>query len=607
MRYRTARVAFGLVLGLFTVINLFFAEFRHPGTSSSDGLSVLYSPVNPFSEGRVRVLVVADEPLSGKGLSVRLKGANEIKLTIYRQGGGPPFWQWWHGQLGRVDEKTGYRLEVFDSHNHIVFSEPLPGEKKKINAETGSFWKAEDSWTREKENLYSAWLEALFQEAGEDDYWPRLDLVLKDEKKNFLYNHLGLSEDGEELILKPDCADNPFFLRGYFAWKCRLPFGFHECSRGTLNHPPDVGRWLTNELPAGPGNEVRKFVRLMRLVMNTVHSGTARTRLSEDYSDYYPLSLKRECLRPGTVYADPYGHTLIIVRWVPQTEEKSGLLLAVDAQPDGTIGIKRFWKGNFIFVTENIVGEPGFKAFRPIEINGGKLRLKSNKELASEKDGWGFSLEQFKMPAEAFYDRIEQLINPSPLDPEAALQELYRALHELLQVRVEAVELAEKFKKEHPGQVIPMPDGPAVFISTGPWEDYSTPNRDLRLLIAMDTVNEFISKVLRQPEKYKIKKGESLEAVKKKLEKLSNSLASELSITYRRSDGSPWRLTVREILDRAEALEMGYNPNDCVEVRWGAPAGSPEMSTCRGRAPRNQIEKMEKLRVWFKKRLHPPT
>ncbi|MGB9835558.1 MAG: hypothetical protein ACPLRX_02320 [Candidatus Saccharicenans sp.] len=607
MRYRTARVAFGLVLGLFTIINLFFAEFRHPGTSSSDGLSVLYSPVNPFSGGRVRVLVVADEPLSGKGLSVRLKGANEIKLTIYRQGGGPPFWQWWQSQLGRVDEKTGYRLEVLDSHDHIVFSESLSGEKKKINAETGSFWKAEDSWTREKENLYSAWLEALFQEAGEDDYWPRLDLVLKDEKKNFLYNHLGLSEDGEELILKPDCADNPFFLRGYFAWKCRLPFGFHECSRGTLNHPPDVGRWLTNELPAGPGSEVRKFVRLMRLVMNTVHSGTARTRLSEEYSDYYPLSLKREYLRPGTVFADPYGHTLIIVRWVPQTEEKSGLLLAVDAQPDGTIGIKRFWKGNFIFVTENIVGEPGFKAFRPIEIKGGKLRLKSNKELASEKDAWGFSLEQFKMPAEEFYDRIEKLINPSPLDPEAALRELYRALHELLQVRVEAVELAEKFKKEHPGQVIPMPDGPAVFISTGPWEDYSTPNRDLRLLIAMDTVNEFISKVLRQPEKYKIKKGESLEAVKKKLEKLSNSLASELSITYRRSDGSPWRLTLREILDRAEALEMGYNPNDCVEVRWGAPAGSPERSTCRGRAPRNQIEKMEKLRVWFKKRLHPPT
>ena len=597
------------ILLIFSVV-LFLAVkgqvlAQKPLPSHPSNITVFFSPANPLSQGKIRVLVVAEEPISEANFSVRLVGeGSSLSLTRYRQGGGPPFWQWWQGQ---VTGKAPLQLEVLDGRKKVVFSQVLTEEKNTITEAGIFFWEARESWSHSWENLFSAWIEALFQDSGEDDSWPRLDLVLKDEKRNFLYNHLGLFEEGEKLLLEPDCADNPFFLRGYFAWKCRLPFGFHECSRGTLGRPPACGRWLTNEMPAGTGNELQKFVRLMRLVMNTVHSGTARTRLAEDFTDYYPLALKREYLRPGTVFADPYGHTLMLVRWVPQTEERPGVLLAVDAQPDGTIGIKRFWKGNFIFVTENVVGEPGFKAFRPIEKIKGQLRLKSNQELTSGENSWGFSLEQYKMPAEEFYDRLEGLINPSPLDPEIALRELYRALHELLLVRVEAVEIAEKFKREHPGYLIPMPDGPAVFISTGPWEDYSTPNRDLRLLIAMDTVKEFIGKVMKRPERYKIKKGESLKEIKKRLEDLSRKLADELSIVYRRSDGSPWKLTVKEILEREEALEMGYNPNDCVEIRWGAPAGSEEISTCKGRAPRNQVEKMEKLRTWFKKRLHPPT
>jgi hypothetical protein len=38
-------------------------------------------------------------------------------------------------------------------------------------------------------------------------------------------------------------------------------------------------------------------------------------------------------------------------------------------------------------------------------------------------------------------------------------------------------------------------------------------------------------------------------------------------------------------LDREVDLEMAYNPNDCVELRWGAPAKSEEASTCQRYAP----------------------
>jgi hypothetical protein len=36
-----------------------------------------------------------------------------------------------------------------------------------------------------------------------------------------------------------------------------------------------------------------------------------------------------------------------------------------------------------------------------------------------------------------------------------------------------------------------MPDGASIFETAGAWEDFATPSRDLRLLIAMDVVSGF--------------------------------------------------------------------------------------------------------------------
>jgi hypothetical protein len=45
-----------------------------------------------------------------------------------------------------------------------------------------------------------------------------------------------------------------------------------------------------------------------------------------------------------------------------------------------------------------------------------------------------------------------------------------------------------------------MPDGAAIFETSGGWEDFSTPSRDLRLLIAIDVVQNFPDRVARRPE-----------------------------------------------------------------------------------------------------------
>jgi hypothetical protein len=86
-------------------------------------------------------------------------------------------------------------------------------------------------------------------------------------------------------------------------------------------------------------------------------------------------------------------------------------------------------------------------------------------------------------------------------------------------------------------------------------------------------------------------------------------LASELAtrkFSYPRSDGSAWTLTLRDVIDRDVDLEMAYNPNDCVELRWGAPVKSDEASTCKRHAPSAQRAKMTQYRTWFHERRRPP-
>ena len=89
---------------------------------------------------------------------------------------------------------------------------------------------------------------------------------------------------------------------------------------------------------------------------------------------------------------------------------------------------------------------------------------------------------------------------------------------------------------------------------------------------------------------------------------LDSVLATELAarkFAYTRSDGSPWTLTLKDVADRIAALEMAYNVNDCVELRWGAPDNSDEAATCKRRAPGAQRGKMTEYRAWFNERRRP--
>src|SRR5262249_31543574 len=110
----------------------------------------------------------------------------------------------------------------------------------------------------------------------------------------------------------------------------------------------------------------------------------------------------------------------------------------------------------------------------------------------------------------------------------------------------------------------------------------------------------------RRPERYAMPKDKSADEVKSQLESLLASELASRKFSYTRSDGSPWTLTLQDVSDRVVALEMAYNLNDCVELRWGAPDKSPEASTSKRRAPATQRAKMTDYRAWFHERRRPP-
>jgi hypothetical protein len=569
--------------------------------------AILVLPKNPGPGEPFRILMIGGENIR-KAKIIVTSPSGSLESLKSKTGQEMPYWRiddFYGSSAGKykvnliVDKKVVSNLEFIIS--------PVDAAPR-----AGVVWKTLRGWDSSSEAIYSSWINILFHGCDERSSWSALHEVTQNQNQNFLYNYLSLGEDDPDgknrLIMQPDCADNPFFLRAYFAWKLGLPFGYHICDRGYVGRNPKPGQWITNESPSSKINPVDVFNNFLRKIRDGVHSGTARTALDDENSDYYPVPLERGALRPGTVYADPYGHTLILIGSVPQTGDNPGLLLAVDAQPDGTVGIKRFWKGNFLFNTSGVVGEPGFKAFRPISVRKGQLYLMHNKELTAETGFVPFSLQQRKMKTDVFYHTLERLINPKPLNPETALVGLIQALHEQLMVRVTSVANGEAYFRLHPGAAIPMPSSAAgIFQAGGQWEDFSTPNRDLRLLIAMDAVLDFPDLVARSPEDFNITSQVSPEKFKNKLQSIMDKKASELSISYTRTDGSLQKLTVGEILKRRDAFEMAYNPNDGIEIRWGAPEKSDEKATCRRHAPSHQIEKMRSVRTWFSKRLHPPT
>jgi hypothetical protein len=620
-------------------------------------VGILISPEHPAKGEQVRILVAT---LAGEeALAVRVEaeeGDAEIESVQQHRLGVPAATvaSFEPGASGRYRvvvgrEGEGLRCMSFAVREH-AYRDETPVDLTQV-------WANTRTWTAAEEALYSAWMRELFGGPADQDLaWPRLSEVTSDRARNLLHGYLGRDEDNPKsgFELEPDCADTPYFLRAYWSFKRGLPFGFRKCSRGK-GRPPDCFDLRTNlsppdrrphwidpaptdgsdpppppdPLPANaavPTSNEKIEYFFQRSIGWSVHTGNGRCAFGDSNSDLYPVALDRRGLRPGIVYADPYGHILVIVELVAPRGSSPGILFAIDGQPDGSITRKRFWEGNFLWnQSDPSLGGSGFKAFRPIlkasgdEVPpsegavapGETLYLQMDDKAISELRDYGdVSDMQRKLSPTEFYDHMERLITPGQRSPFAAQAELVAALAEGARVRVTSVRNGLEYHSQHPDEIIEMPFGYQVFETAGPWEDFSTPARDLRLLIAIDVVLGFADKVRRNPDAFGLDPVADPELFEQTLTYLEQQRAALLAdprhaIEYTRSDGSTHTLRLDELVGRTAALEAAYNPNDCPEHRWGAPSDSEEARTCDRRAPEDQQIKMRHYRVWFAERRRP--
>jgi hypothetical protein len=229
-----------------------FSPVAHAQAQTCDDaadIAVLPSPLAPWKGAPLRVIFAAEKPLQGE-LSLIAPNGQVAASSRERRGGPPYFWLAeiatpvagkWQAQLVRDNAPPQCRTISRD----IMVAATQPPRPSPVR---NSVWPIRDSWNRATENLYSAWIEKLF-EAPLDTApsWPALHVVLRDPARNVLHNHLGLREDSINLYIRPDCADLPYFLRAYFAFKMGLPFGYAKCTRGGGGNPPRCPVWWNIE------------------------------------------------------------------------------------------------------------------------------------------------------------------------------------------------------------------------------------------------------------------------------------------------------------------------------------------------------------------------
>ena len=370
---------------------------------SGDGeVTVLISPRTPVAGGRLRVLAASDAgPLDEVVVSDGEGRATSATITRL---GGPP----WAIAATIAPASAGLqRVEVRRDGRAVGCARVRIGSPKGVAPEPPG------GWDRGSEALYSAWIEHLFDAPPEEALsFDTLQEVLTNPSAicSTITSGSARTTTAARSAHRPTAPTS----RTCCAPTSAGSSAFRSAIDSAVGARRRRRRAATRSTvaPAGDGDPRGWFARVSRLVMDTVHSGSARTALADETTDFYPVALTRAALRPGSIYADPYGHTLMIVQWVPQTAERGGMLLAVDAQPDNSVARKRFWEGTFLFADDVAGAGPGFKAIRPLDRATGAAVAPLSNAALTDDSGFALSAEQAMLTPEEFYARLGRLINP---------------------------------------------------------------------------------------------------------------------------------------------------------------------------------------------------
>jgi hypothetical protein len=488
----------------------------------------------------------------------------------------------------------------------MVIAPPTLGAEPEVDAEKmivqRPLWEPINKWDRKAEEEFAAFVEQLGTVRARFGC-VKLHHCLQKPEANMLW-----SEEDRTLKVFSDCADVPYTLRAYFAYKTKRPFQWMRTIRGGRykigNKPRTFANFLAPDL-----RDVRHF--LARVSMY-VHSGFYRMHGNVEDTDTYAVDVHRKSVRPGTVYYDPKGHVLIVYK-----VEDNGVVRLLDGHPDNTLTRARFGD-KFARGSARLGG--GFRnwrwyrlekdddeRYRFVRETNAEIHARGGDHSETAQYKKSYKVEEYRLNYFAWV-RAKLSKNGMRIKPVEEFTELVESLCSDVKDRVHAVQIALDAGLHKKAQPAALPDN--IYGTSGEWEIYSTPSRDARLKAAVREIHRFVIESLQMAEagdRRLVFDGDERRLLKEltvNWERLQTVDSCQFS--YRNSQGNSVALSIADVLDRLFVLS--FDPYHCPELRWGAVPGTPEYTTC----PRNATkvrwyENEQKLRNRIERIYGKPT
>ena len=439
------------------------------------------------------------------------------------------------------------------------------------NTANAAAWKVSRSvWTEQDEKAYSDFVERIC-----DSKYGNLNKFIRDPKVNPFYG-----EEDKKLNLSPDCADLPYLIRAYVAYKLRLPFSYTSeiSSKGGGDERYSKG----NKPMQFKDQDYFSTPQQLFYQVTLVNSGYYRMDVNCETSDHYPIKINKKNLTPGTIYYDPDGHVALVAKVLD-----NGRIRLIDAHPDKSIS--KPWFGSK-FSRGNKKNGGGFKKWRQIRYTSeGKMVRTQNHNLKdySATDQYANSYSVGGKSGLGYYDyiRLAMAKTNSRSDPMQEFVFMMQDIYEDIRYRALAVEVAIQkgcHLKPHPGK---LPYN--IYGTDGIWEELSTPSRDARLKVAFREFYDVTRQMVMNTERYDPKMAKAL-AYNFLLK--YDELAPKMCISYVNSAGRQVVLNFADVNYRL--FDLSFDPYHSIEYRWGA--RGQELSTANDGETKRKFYDLEK-------------
>ena len=482
----------------------------------------------------------------------------------------------------------------------VLYSSPADAKRKRVRKAKVEppkpLWPALNKWDASAEKEFSEFVEHLGK-ARANRVCLRLNSCLLDPRANKLWSP-------EDRILKvyADCADLPYVLRAYFAYKTRRPFQWTRVIRGKRysknNRPRDMIDYTDPSVQSVP--------KLLKRVKRCVQSGFYRMSGDLEGTDTYPVDVHPDFVKPGTIYYDPRGHVLVVY-----SVEDNGTVRMLAGHPDNTLTHTTLGPQFTIGRRHNGGGFRNWRHYRMEQPEPDVYTFvhETNAEILARKGGLNadaqyhksYLVDGYKL---TYFDWVRSRLSLKGLkiDPIQVFDEKVETLCNDINERVDAVQIALDAKihlKEHPGM---LPRN--IYGTSGEWEVYSSPSRDARLKASVRHIHGWVRDVIGWAERRDPRLDYTGDAFALSAELQQrwqmHAGAESCQFEYRNSRDEAVALSLYDVMDRL--FQLSFDPYHCPEMRWGAKRGSAEYRSCKRdsrklwyyraeRRLRNQIER----------------